>query len=55
MIPIPNSGNGISTTSKLSRKAIQKLFNTKFYNYDKSISSFGLLRQEKATLTLKNF
>jgi len=55
MIPTSNSGNGISTTSKLFQKAIQKLFNTKFYNYDKTISSFGLLRQEKATLTLKKF
>lgn len=55
MIPTSNSGNGISTTSKLSRKAIQKLFNTKFYNYDLPIPDPGLLCQEKATLTLKIF
>jgi len=55
MIPTPNSGNGISTTSKLSRKAIQKLFNTKFYNYDNTVSSFALLHQEKAIFLLKKF
>lgn len=55
MIPTSNSGNGISTTSKLPRKAIQKLFNTKSYNYDYPIPDPGLLREEKAILNLKKF
>ncbi len=41
--------------SELSRKAVQQLFNTKFYNYDPPIPDPGLLRQEKAILLIKNF